>query len=506
MDLQEPLLSKNEPEELLKSGDWPSEAAENAKLFVPPSWREVDDDATCVLTYDARDKLLYIKTDDSDRSTLDVIDPRDIIGANLEIKLFGPSDALTHVGFRNDKARTVPSEEDVNQSLIDKHDGTKEEESKCDIFKPLGQDMDKLFALDNTNEIPFDTQATAILNIYCYPRQHPSLKSWGNWFGLSSFKPTTPNPNPPTPVDNMGPRYAHHRRFEVVKSEDFADSRTLVRAIREVAELGHCLAEQDVTPRYLVFVNPAGGQKKAKSIYDSIVEPMLEQACVDHDLVVTTHARHAEEYMIDLNVDRYNGIIVVGGDGLIHEALQGIRKRPDAPEVLKKLKLGVVGGGSSNGLAKSILHESKELYSPLESTFMICKGQTCSLDLSEYKTRDNSYISFLTFSYAMIADIDIDSEVLRCLGALRFDLWGAYLGIRLYSYAVRLSYLPVSKERNADVVELPALENPVPSTWTTIEDDIVLLWVSQVSHASATLMSSPSSSLQSGVFHIKLIR
>ena len=45
-----------------------------------------------------------------------------------------------------------------------------------------------------------------------------------------------------------------------------------------------------------------------------------------------------------------------------------------------------------------------------------------------------------------------------------------------------------------------------PSTWTTIEDDIVLLWVSQVSHASSSIMSSPSSRLQSGVFHIKLIR
>ena len=110
MDLQEPLLPENEPEEL-QSQDWPSEAAENAKLFVPPSWGASHDtesnDATCVLTYDARDKLLYIKTNDSNRSTLDVIDPRDIIGANLEIKLFGPSDALTHVGFRNEKARSA---------------------------------------------------------------------------------------------------------------------------------------------------------------------------------------------------------------------------------------------------------------------------------------------------------------------------------------------------------------------------------------------------------------
>jgi len=497
MDLQEPLLAQNE-EELMTSRDWPVEAAEKAKLYVPPSWQGPNDfpDAKCVLTYDAGDNLIYVKTDEEDHDVLDMIDPRDIIGANLEIKLFGPSEALSHVGFRNAKAR------DPNDSLVQDDTEDNDEEPKCDIFKPLGQDMEKLFSLDNVDEIPFDTQATAILNIYCYPRKHPSQESWRNWLGVTSFKPS-PIPSPLPPVDTMGARYAHHRRFEVVRSEDFADIRSLVRAIRSVAGVGHCV-DSEKTSRYLVFVNPVGGQKKAQSIYDTVVEPMLEQACVDHDLLVTTHKRHAEEYMVDFDLDRYDGFIVIGGDGVIHEALQGIRQRPDAEAVLKRLRMGVVGGGTSNGLAKSILHESKELYSPQESTFMICKGQTCALDLSEYKTKDNSYISFLTFSYAMIADIDMDSEVLRCLGTLRFDLWGAYLGLRLRSYSVRLSYLPLSK--NGDNVEMPALEDQVPSTWTTIEDNIVLLWVSQVSHASSHLMSSPPSSLQSGAFHIKLIR
>lgn len=501
MNLQEPLLSQNEPERLV-SREWPLEAAEKALLYVPPSWPGSHDfDAKCVVTYDAGDKLLYIKTVGEYQQVLDVIDPKDIIGVNLEIKLFGPAESLSHVGFRNEKARMPDHPTD---SFVDEDNDTGGEiqESKCDIFKPLGQDMEKLFALDNADEIPFDTQATAMLNIYCYPPKHPSQQSWANWLGVTSFKPM-PNPNPPTPSDKMGPRYANHRRFEVVRSEDFADIRSLVRAIRSVAGLGH-FTDNVKTPRYLVFVNPTGGQKKAQSIYDTVVEPMLEQACVDHELIVTTHARHAEEYMVDFDVDHYDGLIVVGGDGVIHEALQGIRQRPDAEAVLKKLKLGVVGGGTSNGLAKSILHESNELYSPLESTFMICKGQTCSLDLSEYKTKDNAYISFLTFSYAMIADIDVDSEILRCLGTLRFDLWGAYLALRLRSYSVRLSYLPLSK--NSDTVEVPALEDAVPSSWTAIEDDIVLLWVSQVSHASSDLMSSPASTLQSGVFHMKFIR
>ena len=503
MDLQEPLLSEIR-QGRSTCGDWPSEAAEKSKLYIPPSWPGTHHfDATCVITYDAEDKLLYIKSDGEDERFLDAIDPRDIIGANLEIKLFGPSEALSHVGFRNAKARSPDA--DSNDSLVeDEPSDDSVKETKCDIFKPLGRDMEKLFAFDNADadDIPFDTQATAVLNIYCYPRKHPSQDTWGNWFGLASFK-AEPNPRPPPEVDNMGHRYAHHRRFEVVRSEDFADIRTLVRAIRSVAGLGHCV-DNIKTSRYLVFVNPAGGQKKAKSIYDTVVEPMLEQACVDHDLLVTTHARHAEEYMVNFDVDRYDGFVVVGGDGVIHEALQGIRKRPDSEAVLKRLKLGVVGGGTSNGLAKSILHESKELYSSLESTFMICKGQTCSLDLSEYKTKDNSYTSFLTFSYAMIADIDVDSEVLRCLGTLRLDLWGAYLGLRLRSYAARVSYLPLSQENSS--VEMPDLNDPVPSNWTTFEDDIVLLWVSQVSHASSHLMSSPPSTLKSGVFHITLIR
>lgn len=104
----------------------------------------------------------------------------------------------------------------------------------------------------------------------------------------------------------------------------------------------------------------------------------------------------------------------------------------------------------------------------------------------------------------MIADIDIDSEFLRCLGTLRLDLWGAYLGIKLQSYPVRLAYVPPSNASGN--VEMPALGDPVPSNWTTIEDNIVLLWASQVSHASSHIQSSPASLLHDGLFRIIIVR
>jgi sphingosine kinase len=347
MDLREPLLQESTGnEQMTTCSDWPAEAAGRAKLYIPPNWPGSEDtDATCVVSYDANKKLICIK--DSEGRVLDVIDPLDVIGADLEIKLFGPTDALEHVGFRNTKVRVADNDINATASSVEI-----KEASKCNIFKPLEQNVEKIFSLVDNAEIPFDTQATAILNIYAYPRKHPSQETWGNWCGLTEFKPK-PDPNPPEPVKHMGNRYAHQRRFEVVPSEDFADIRSLVRALRSVS------SQHDPPTRYIVFLNPMGGQKKAQVIYDTIVSQMLEQACVDHDLVVTTHARHAEDYIMSTDFDLYDGFIAMGGDGLIHEVLQGIQRRSDADAVLKKLKMGVIGCGTCNGLAKSILHESE---------------------------------------------------------------------------------------------------------------------------------------------------
>jgi sphingosine kinase len=53
---------------------------------------------------------------------------------------------------------------------------------------------------------------------------------------------------------------------------------------------------------------------------------------------------------------------------------------------------------------------------------------------------------------------------------------------------------------------MPALTEAIPQSWTTIETDIVLLWASQVSHASFHIQSSPPSRLQDGLFQILIVR
>jgi hypothetical protein len=56
------------------------------------------------------------------------------------------------------------------------------------------------------------------------------------------------------------------------------------------------------------------------------------------------------------------------------------------------------------------------------------------------------------------------------------------------------------------VDNFPEWKDDVPSNWVTIEDDFILFWASQVTHASISLMNSPGSQLNDGVFDVFVIR
>lgn len=105
-----------------------------------------------------------------------------------------------------------------------------------------------------------------------------------------------------------------------------------------------------------------------------------------------------------------------------------------------------------------------------------------------------------------MADVDIESEKIKWIGETRFDLWAVLRILLLRTYRSRFSYLPASKADKSKPVTMPALTDPVPSDWTTSEDDFVAFWASNVSHASRTNHQSPKSRLQDGVFQIMIVR
>uniref|UniRef100_A0A6G1S8B1 Ceramide kinase n=1 Tax=Aceria tosichella TaxID=561515 RepID=A0A6G1S8B1_9ACAR len=88
--------------------------------------------------------------------------------------------------------------------------------------------------------------------------------------------------------------------------------------------------------RLLVFVNPYGGKGKAFHLYKSKVRKILDLAQIECQLVVTKYANHARNTIEDplFNLESFDGIICIGGDGMFAELMNGLLFRFNRDKML----------------------------------------------------------------------------------------------------------------------------------------------------------------------------
>ncbi|KAL4093040.1 hypothetical protein PRIC1_012029 [Phytophthora ramorum] len=188
------------------------------------------------------------------------------------------------------------------------------------------------------------------------------------------------------------------------------------------AESLETLQVQETSPRkFLVLLNPVSGAGRALQIYENKVAPVFKFANVDAELKVMEHANHAMEVVMEMPLGVYDCVVAVGGDGSLYEIVQGLMKRSDWNEAIRQ-PIGIIPGGSGNGLAHSIAHQSDEKGKPVNAAYILAKGMPHDLDITSVRNGKETTYSFLSLEWASIADVDIGSEKLRMLGGLRFTV------------------------------------------------------------------------------------
>nr|KAE8927889.1 hypothetical protein PF009_g21954 [Phytophthora fragariae] len=173
--------------------------------------------------------------------------------------------------------------------------------------------------------------------------------------------------------------------------------------------------------KFLVMVNPVSGQGRAVQIYENKVAPVFRFANVETEVKILDHANHAMEIAMEIPLGVYDCVVAVGGDGSLYETVQGLMKRPDWNLAIRQ-PIGIIPGGSGNGLAHSIAHQSEEKGKPVNAAFILAKGMPHDLDITSVRNGKETTYSFLSLEWASIADVDIGSEKLRMLGGLRFTV------------------------------------------------------------------------------------
>ncbi|XP_077183809.1 sphingosine kinase 1 [Paroedura picta] len=374
----------------------------------------------------------------------------------------------------------------------------------------------------------FQRKVAAYFTLFCYPLK----KGW--W-------------------DSVASRHRVAWTFRVLPSQEAEENRavadTWASKITELSAPRFPKLEEAIyglLPRpcqVMVLLNPQSGSGQALHLFRTQVQPMLTEANIAFSMFITEKHHHAWELVREEDLSRWDALVIMAGDGLLYEVINGLMERPDWETATQK-PLCVLPAGSGNAVAASLNYYTtkscllkEELL--ISCTFFLCKGLHAPLDLVSLHTASGRRLfSFLSFSWGFVSDVDITSERYRKLGSARFTLGTLQHLTTLHVYKGRLSYLPAEepsalssqgensslpgqhahptsfcngqpvppRPQQGSVLEdslLVPFDQPVPKDWIAVpEEEFVSIVCIYQSHLGTDLILAPSAKLHNDAIHV----
>jgi len=158
--------------------------------------------------------------------------------------------------------------------------------------------------------------------------------------------------------------------------------------------------------KYYLVVNPQGGAKKGHAILEK-VKPVFKQAKAELEIKETRYSGHARMLANTLSFKEYKGLCAIGGDGTMHELINGMLTREDG----MKISLGLITGGTGN----SFMHDMNCL-DPVVAAKRILMGRVRKVDIAKVNAAGEIIYGFNIVGWGLPTDINILAAKLRWLG------------------------------------------------------------------------------------------
>ncbi|KAL5220077.1 hypothetical protein ABZP36_024790 [Zizania latifolia] len=229
---------------------------------------------------------------------------------------------------------------------------------------------------------------------------------------------------------------------------------------------------QEIFRKVLVILNPNSGFRSSPEVFYQQVQPILKLSGFMMQVVETSYAGHAHVLASTVDLSTCpDGIICVGGDGIVNEVLNGLLGRDDLKEAIQ-LPIGIIPAGSENSLVWTVLGTRD----PVSAATALAKGGFTAIDVFAVKLTQAGVTHFgLTASYyGFVADVLQLSEKFRLhLGPFRYVIAGLLKFLSLPQYRFEVDYLPLSPRRNPKLIPLAEKCNDYLSADSSVEDNWV---------------------------------
>ncbi|CAI4951893.1 ATV_HP_G0017560.mRNA.1.CDS.1 [Saccharomyces cerevisiae] len=197
-----------------------------------------------------------------------------------------------------------------------------------------------------------------------------------------------------------------------------------------------------------VIINPFGGKGKAKKLFMTKAKPLLLASRCSIEVVYTKYPGHAIEIAREMDIDKYDTIACASGDGIPHEVINGLYQRPDHVKAFNNIAITEIPCGSGNAMSVSCHWTNNPSY----STLCLIKSIETRIDLmccsQPSYAREHPKLSFLSQTYGLIAETDINTEFIRWMGPARFELGVAFNIIQKKKYPCEIYVKYAAKSKN----------------------------------------------------------
>lgn len=196
-------------------------------------------------------------------------------------------------------------------------------------------------------------------------------------------------------------------------------------------------------PKMLVILNPRSGRGRSSKVFHGMVEPIFKLAGFKLEVVKTTCAGHAKKLASTVDFSTCpDGIVCVGGDGIVNEVLNGLLSRNDQKEAIS-VPIGIIPAGSDNSLVWTVLG----VRDPVSAAISIVKGGLTATDVFAVEWIQTGVTHFgTTVSYfGFVSDVlELSEKYQKRFGPLRYFVAGFLKFLCLPKYSFELEYLPAS--------------------------------------------------------------
>lgn len=165
---------------------------------------------------------------------------------------------------------------------------------------------------------------------------------------------------------------------------------------------------------YLV-VNPRAGGGRTGKLFEAMRRP-IERALGEVEVAFTERARHASELARDAALAGRTTVVAVGGDGSVHEVVNGLMQA--AEQGAKGTRLGIIGMGTGGDFRKTLgLEHRLDHYCAA-----IVGGRTRAIDVGRFGYADDAgapahawFVNILSLGMGGLVDRYV-AETTKALG------------------------------------------------------------------------------------------